>query len=181
MDLCRRVEETLGLHPATPSQFEVLAERIHYRTGTLISATTLKRLWGYLNEPLTPRRTTLDVLARCSGWPDYEAFLAGDTPELESGAVGTKVIRVERDLRRGDRIKVMWHPSRVCVIQYLGDGAWKVLAAEKTRLTQGDTFRCNMLISGEPMYLDDLSHNTSTGGLYVCGSRSGITFERVKE
>lgn len=179
-NLCHRVEETYGKQVMTPLQFEALAEDISRRMGKRLSPTTLKRLWGYLNEPMTPRRSTLDILAHFCGWEDYEDFTAGNSPEIDSGTVGTNVISVEKDMKRGDRIKLMWNPSRVCLIEYLGDMKWKVVESEGTRLAPGDTFGCALIISGEPLYLDNLMHGNARPGTYVCGRKSGVTFQRIK-
>ncbi len=174
--LCRRVEETLRLNASTPKHFERLAVMIFERTGTLLSPTTLKRLWGYLHESTTPRKTTLDVLAQCCGWRNYDDFVIGNVPEIESGFVGSKTINAEKDITKGEIVRLMWSPSRVCVIRYLGNSNWVVERSEGTRLAPGDTFRCPMIISGEPLYLDNVIHDGSRPGVYVCGRRNGIGF-----
>ena len=175
-DLRMRVEETYGKEVFTPLQFEALADDIMRRTGKLLSPTTLKRLWGYLKEVQTPRISTLDVLARYCGWRDYEDFLKGNVPDIESGNVGTNVISADKNVKRGERVKLMWPPSRVCVIEYLGERKWKVVASEGTRLAPGDTFCCALIVSGEPLYLDNLVHGDDRPGVYVCGRKSGVTY-----
>lgn len=177
-DICRKVEETSGFTPSTPKQFEKLADLIFSHTGRLLSPTTLKRIWGYIDEPLSTRRTTLDILANYCGWKDYDAFEKGNIPESESGPVGRNCINTERDMKRGDRIRLMWPPSRVCVIEYCGKGRWKVTEAEGTRLLPGDTFTAPLIVAGEPLYLSDLIHSGEKAGIYVCGRRSGIRFLR---
>jgi hypothetical protein len=53
----------------------------------------LKRIWGYLSEGVTPRRYTLDQLARFIGYDDFDAFSASletdKTPESDNSNVGT--------------------------------------------------------------------------------------------
>ena len=197
-DLCRRVEETTGITPSTAGMFEKLTVAVSERTGVLLSPTTLKRIWGYLKEDAVPRRTTLDVLARCCGWQDYTDFEAGNVPEIESGPVGGGTLRVDSDVKRGDRLRLRWAPARVCVIEYSGEGRWLVVESQGTRLKPGDTFCCRMIVSGEPLYLDDLRQASrrekespsrsagvtgmsgeSRGTVYVCGRRSGVNFERM--
>lgn len=175
-NLCRRVEETYGKVVLTPLQFEALAGDITHRMGERLSPTTLKRLWGYLNEPMTPRQSTLDILARYCGWNSYKAFMKGDKPEIESGSVGANVISVDKDMKCGERVKLMWQPSRVCIIEYLGGLKWMVVESEGTRLEPGDTFSCALIVSGEPLYLDNLVHADLKPGAYVCGRKSGISF-----
>lgn len=167
------------MKPVTAKHFERLSESVYGLTGVLLSPTTLKRLWGYLNENVTPRVATLDILARYCGWRDYQDFIGGDTPEIESGSVGASVLRADGDVARGSRVRLFWPPSRSCLIEYKGSLDWVVISSEGTRLQPGDTFRCPVIISGEPLYLDNLIHAGSRRGVYVCGRRSGVTFELV--
>lgn len=174
--LRRHVEIAADIAAATPKQFELLSERIHARTGEMLSPTTLKRLWNYLDETVTPRRSTLDLLARFCGWRDYSDFESGNRPEIESGNVGNSVIRSGEDITRGGRVRLFWSPARVCDIEYLGATEWKVVRSEGTRLKPDDRFSCPLIVSGEPLYLDRLVHEGNPPGVYVCGRKSGVRF-----
>ncbi len=79
--LRRAVERTLGRKMQTNKDFDCLADSIYEKTHAKISTTTLKRLWGYLSEGVTPRRYTLDQLAHFVGYDDFNAFCAS----LENG------------------------------------------------------------------------------------------------
>lgn len=177
--LCRQVEATAGETIETAKQFEDLSQKIFDRTGVLLSPTTLKRIWKYLDEPVNPRRSTLDVLARFCGWRDYSDFISGTVPEIESGNVGAYVIRAGKDIRPGERVRLFWRPGRVCDIEFIGGLEWKVIRSEGSRLTPGDFFSCALIVSGEPLYLDNLRHEGTVPGVYVCGSRTGITFRKL--
>ena len=84
--LRRKVEETFGQEIKTPKDFENLSLAVSDSTKNYISATTLKRMWGYLTEPVTPRKTTLDVLAQYVGYKDWDSFTQEetDTPSYAS-------------------------------------------------------------------------------------------------
>ena len=60
--LCKEIETALHRQMKTPKDFDFLKEKIYERLNILVSSTTLKRLWGYLDESVTPREKTLDVL-----------------------------------------------------------------------------------------------------------------------
>jgi len=79
--LRRAVERTLGRKMQTNKDFDCLADSIYEKTHAKISTTTLKRIWGYLSEGVTPRRYTLDQLARFIDFADFDAFSAS----LENG------------------------------------------------------------------------------------------------
>lgn len=172
-----RVESSANIAATTPMQFGRLSESIRRRTGVLLSPTTLKRMWGYIDEPVTPRLSTLDVLARFCGWNDYKDFVAGNIPEIESGNISTRSIRAGEDILTGGRVRLFWAPARMCEIEYEGDSGWVVIDSEGTRLKPGDRFLCPLIISGEPLYIDNLVKEGNRGGIYVCGRRAGITFE----
>lgn len=175
-ELCKRVEEMSRVPIVKSKDFEHLSMLIYERTGNLLSSTTLKRIWGYLKEDTSTRRSTLDILAQYCGWDTYEEFLSGNTPEIESGFIDVKVLNAIGDLRAGNIVKLMWLPASICEIKYLGDSQWEVLRSEGTRLVPGDTFRCSFIMSGEPLFLENVVHNGVKSGVYVCGRRTGVRF-----
>ena len=72
--LCERIEQVVGRKMRTPKDFDFLSGCIFETLHQNISATTLKRLWGYLSEPVTPRVSTLNLLAQFVGAENWEAF-----------------------------------------------------------------------------------------------------------
>jgi len=51
-----------------------------------------------------------------------------------------------------------------------------VMEAEKTKLSVGDTFKCDIFIEGEPLYLNNLVHEGRPPMVYVAGKKGGIRF-----
>ena len=180
-ELRSRVEDAANIKPLTARQFEILSDTIRKRTGVMLSPTTLKRLWGYLDEAVTPRRSTLDLLSQFCGWPDFASFVAGHSIEIESGNVGAAVVRADVDIAPGEELTLFWPPARMCRVKYVGRGSWEVEESEGTRLQPRDTFTCPMIVEGEPLYLDNLNHAGARHGVYVCGRKSGIRFERPRK
>ncbi len=74
--LRKAIERTIGKTLETNKDFESLSNSIYEKTHVSISTTTLKRIWGYLSESVTPRRYTLDQLARFLDYDDFDAFCA---------------------------------------------------------------------------------------------------------
>lgn len=93
--LRRAVERTLGRKMQTNKDFDCLSDSVYDQTHAKISTTTLKRIWGYLSEGVTPRRYTLDQLARFIGYDDFDAFCASletdNKPKSDSSNIGTEV------------------------------------------------------------------------------------------
>ena len=72
------IEERFGRKMLTPKDFEYLSAYIAEQQHETVSASTLKRLWGYIQTSSLPRRTTLDVLARLLDFADWDAFCLND-------------------------------------------------------------------------------------------------------
>lgn len=68
------MEKKAGRQMHTPKDFDFLSESIFETLHQKVSATTLKRLWGYLQESSAPRVSTLDLLAQYVGYADWESF-----------------------------------------------------------------------------------------------------------
>lgn len=177
--LRKDIEAALGHTLHTPRDFNILSKRIYARLHTMISATTLKRLWGYLNDGGQPRSNTLNILARFVGYHDWEEYHQNAMlPEgQQSDPVYSRRLSVKEELHPSDRVRLTWLPGRVCDIEYLGDLDFRVVASEKTRLHPGDTFQCSLVVEGEPLYLDHLIQEGRAPIAYVCGKKNGVGFE----
>ncbi|MFI3287884.1 MAG: hypothetical protein R3Y61_05330 [Rikenellaceae bacterium] len=73
-DLLRQVEQYHVRPIRTTVDFEALSTVIEHQTSERISASTLKRMWGYVNDRHSPRRYTLDVLSKYIGARDFGEF-----------------------------------------------------------------------------------------------------------
>lgn len=180
--LCKSIEMALGIKMNTPKDFDFLRGCIFSRLNVWVSTTTLKRIWGYLKDDVHPRQGTLDILARFIGFGDYENFLHSmdEGVGLQSSPVMSRRISVHDELKEGDRLRLFWQPNRVCELLYLGNLDFKVLSSSNTRLQAEDTFKCSLVIEGEPLYLDHLVQGGQPPTAYVCGKKSGVRFERLE-
>ena len=176
--LCKEIETALGRQMQTPKDFEFLKERIYARLHVLVSRTTLMRIWGYIEKDVQPRVSTLNILSQFLGYKDWESFQENTMlpKEQQSSPIMSRKLSAS-ELVRGDRLRLIWQPERVCDIEYLGDLNFRVIAAENTRLHVGDTFQCSLILEGEPLYIDNLKQGDQQPTAYVCGKKSGVYFE----
>ena len=180
--LCNDIEKSVGREMHTPSDFELLRERIYNRLHVLISSTTLKRIWGYLNDGVETRRGTFDILARFLGFRDYNHYEKEiDTyqDEIQSCPVLSRKLNVVEELIPGDKVRILWLPDRCCEVIYLGNQQFKVLHSCHTRIQPEDTFSCSLFIEGEPLFIDNLVQDNRAPVAYVCGKKLGIRFEKI--
>ena len=163
----------------SPKDFEFLSDVISNELNERISVSTLKRLWGYTRYLSSPTNSTLSTLCRLLGfrdWADYTEHRnsAGRNPSAE---VLSDRITVSTDLAEGDRVRLTWNPQRVCEVEYLGEGEFKVLSSQNTGVKAGDRFSCSLIVSGEPLWLSNLRHYGQAPVAYVCGKQGGVRFE----
>lgn len=177
--LCEEIEATLHKQIQTPKDFEFLRERIYARLHVLVSRTTLMRSWGYLDDGVTPRTNTLNILSHFLGYRDWEDYRQNTScPKApQSSPVMNRRLSVLTSLTRGERLRLIWQPDRICDVEYLGDLTFRVIASDNTRLHTGDTFQCSLIIEGEPLYIDNLTQGERPPIAYVCGKKSGVMFE----
>ena len=180
-NLRKEIEDALHQQLKTPKDFDLLRERIYARLHVFISRTTLMRIWGYVDEGVEPRKGTLDILVRFLGYQGWEEYYqnAQLPKEQQSCPVLNRRLSVAQALACGDRLRLIWQPNRVCDVEYLGDLNFRVIASQNTRLHEGDTFQCSLIIEGEPLYLDNLRQGNRPPIAYVCGKNSGVNFEFV--
>jgi hypothetical protein len=77
------IEGVIERKMKTPKDFEYLSECIFDKFHEKISPTTLKRLWGYLPESTTPRKSTLDILSMFVGYDNWKDFCKKNPIEEE--------------------------------------------------------------------------------------------------
>jgi hypothetical protein len=74
---CKTVEKSLDWGEGSSwsdHDFEKLGELIFQKTGTLLSITTLKRIWGRVKYNSSPTIATLNTMARFAGSEDWRTY-----------------------------------------------------------------------------------------------------------
>jgi hypothetical protein len=172
-ELLKRIEELTHIKPKSPSDFDQLSDIIWKSTHETLSASTLKRLWGYFKGVGTIRNSTLVILSKFLGFKGWDDFLAHLSQDNGSDPVLSPIVKTD-DLTVGDRITVSWKPNRRCTFRYLGNQQFIVEKAVNSKLKEGNTFRCNVFILGAPLYLTDLIQNQNAPVAFVAGKKDGL-------
>lgn len=173
--LRKDIEQHLGLTLHTPTDFQLLIQRIWNEQHTILSLSTIKRLWGYIDSSARPRISTLNTLSQFLGHTDWNAYLAALElrSETESDLFKGEGIS-SKDLAINDLVQVSWLPNRQCTFRYLGCNRFEVLESIHAKLQVGDTFETIAFIIGKPMYLDHIQRQDGTKASYVAGKRNGL-------
>ncbi len=173
--LLMQVESRFG-SVSHASDFANLSEDIENETSELVSSSTLKRLWGYVDYMSNPRIYTLDVLSRYIGYQDFGHFCAEihNDPQFVSGFLTGECLSAD-SLLEGEKIRVGWDPNRIVVLKYLGNNRFEVVSVQNASLLKGDRFVLPAIVKGFPMYIPHIERDGKTTPMYVAGYRSGIT------
>ena len=167
-------ERIYGRTVSTPSDFECLSLKIRKATGRNISVSTLKRIWGYVDYPHNPSNEILSVLSAYVGYKDWHDFNNAESVTDSSDFIGTDIVK-SSELTKGNRIRLMWKPDRICIVEYLGFSKFKVVEVLNCKLLEGDIFSCGVFAKGEPMICHEVRREgklLSEG--YVAGKTDGI-------
>lgn len=173
--LIERVGQQFGHTIATSTDFEILSLDIERDTGDHLSASTLKRLWGYVSLHPVPRIATLDILARYIGHKSFQDFCQ----QLRSGEsnpsdfFGTSCISV-KELREGERVRIGWAPDRLVEMRYLGNFEFVVEASRNSQLRAGDRFQLSDIISGCPLCISRILRNGKYTRPYIAAMKEGL-------
>ena len=68
------IEKMVGRKMVVPRDFAWLSEKVEERTQQRVSASTLRRFWGYVSEGVSASKFTKNVLANFLGYADFEEF-----------------------------------------------------------------------------------------------------------
>ena len=170
------VEESADHRIETSNDFIFLSGEIRGRLNENLSVSTLKRLWGYVDGYASVRPSTLDILARFVGFPDWETFVS-DYCEVEGVQSSHRVVGKSlyaKDLNIGAQMKIAWNPNRRCTLKHLGNSLFEVTESVNAKLKAGDRFLCQRFTLNQPLYVELLTKDGNTE-LFVMGNKGGLT------
>lgn len=174
------VEESIDHRVSTSNDFIYLAGVIQGRVKECISVTTLKRIWGYIDGYSNIRETTLNILAKFIGYPDYETFVSDycDKEAVHSSQRMYNEPLTCSDLSVGEKIEIQWNPGRMLHLKYLGNNQFEVIRSVKSKVKEKDTFYCHSFYLHQPCYLENLIQKNELPCNFVVGNKGGLTVIR---
>lgn len=161
----------------SPKDFEYLYNTIRERTNETIGLNTLRRMWGYVEGYPTVRESTLDVLSRFVGYPDWHTFVA-DYCGVEGNKSSYRIVSATlnaKELSADELVAIEWNPNRRLLLRHEGKGVFEVIEAKNSKIKKGDRFHCERFMIGQPLYIDNLIHEDLAPTLFVVGKQGGLT------
>lgn len=178
------VEKAIGHAVKTPADFDFLSDTLIKAGCGYVSATTLKRVWGYIHDAgpgYRPGNFTLRALCCFIGFSDFNSFLSGHANlDTQSETYLGNYIE-SRKLPLGSYISLTWAPNRRCTLHHIKETLFEVTEALHSKIKEGDMVECGCFTQNAPAYFSRVFRDGSTPMTYVAGSRSGIRFQILTE
>lgn len=144
-------------------------------TGQTLGTTTLKRMFGFVSGPANPRPSSLDIIARYLGYPDYN-LLAKDVGEDTDISDFRAVESIDSaDLEAGEQIQLTYHPNRVLVLTYIGENRYVVNESRGSKLLKGDKLMIAGFYVGFELLISDVERSGRHLGSYQAAKLGGLT------
>ena len=179
------VENRVNRRIVSPTDFDFLSLAILDAVKQPISATTLKRIWGYINDvgsSYNPERFTLCILAAFVGYRDIEDFIDNynsDDISVQSGNYFGETIK-QTEIAENALVELCWPPDRRCVLSRKNSKEFDVVQAVNTKLRVGDIVEFASLTQNAPAYFTKVARKgTYMTHTYVAGTRTGITYRII--
>ena len=175
--LLQAVEQDMHRSFTAPSDFKWLSQKIEQRTKEHLSATTLMRLWGYVPGG-TPRKVTLDIVARGIGYMGFDDFIQRQSPlspeaNAEEKSEAWETISHPAEAT-GKRHGGLWWGIAIVAACLVGVLLWKWLAQPPKPVYVTDLTQ----LSNAKQYLIHTKHG-KRGSLGVAGRHLATTYTQA--
>lgn len=176
IELLTSVENKYGQRLNTTSDFEEFSQHLSSLHNQHLSSSTLKRLWGYVNYPHSPRVHTLDALAQFVGYTHFEHFCESlkTTPAYNSSFISARQI-LSRELNLDCKLEIGWSPNRYLRLTYKGNSRFEVEESQNSKIQKGDIFETSYFVIGQPLSLPYILREGKYTLPFVAGRNGGLT------
>lgn len=181
-ELKMHVERRYGKVLATSTDFDRYSSHIKNKYHIDISPSTLKRLWGYVNDHHKPRVQTLNQLSQYIGYANYSDFISWLKTSTKYNSSFFNAVQVtSSDVKLGASIEIGWSPNRLVRLQSLGNSVFEVIQSINSKLCVGDRFMTGCFIKNQPLYLSYIDREGERTAPFVAGRNGGLTIINVLE
>ena len=168
-----KIQARLGQAVRYPKDCDRLADHITEVCQATLSASTLRRLMGFVNGMNEPRLYTLDVIAAYLGHKCWEELLASLQPGVGKPEPVIEKLDPEQ-VRNGQTIQLTYEPAKVIEIRKVG-GSLRVVTSNEKRLLVNDEVRFIQLKLHYPLTFTHHFREGNSLGKLQLATVSGIT------
>lgn len=174
-EILNRIRQAAGLDMTSSSDFETLAQAIRDKTGDSLGVNTLKRLFGFKTKRLEPRQSTMDIIARFLGKPNYKSLVRELGNDADT-SMFTPVDGIEvQNLKEGDLVRITYNPDRVFCLKYLGDFHFIVNEVNGSQnIKKGDILTITQILTGHRFVAAHVVRDNEDLGGYESAKENGV-------
>ena len=174
------VEQRYGRVLSTTTDFEEFSLVLDKTLSRSISPSTLKRIWGYVNDSHKTRKYTLDILAQYIGHNNFDDFVSWlKTSTRYNSSFFNACQLTSSELSCGEKVEIGWSPNRMLTLEYLGDSTFEVKDSRNSKLLPGDRFITGCFIMHQPLLLPFIIRNGENTSPFVAGRNGGLNIVRT--
>ena len=178
-ELKSQVEQKYGRTLSTTTDFEEFSLVLEKTLPQAISVSTLKRIWGYVNDSHKTRKYTLDILAHYVGFSNFDKFVSWlkKSTKYNSSFFNASQL-TSNELHPSEFVDIGWSPNRLVTLEFLGDSTFEVRESRNSKLAIGDRFVTGCFIMHQPLYLPYITRNGENTMPFVAGRNGGLNIIR---
>lgn len=180
VELLTLVQEKYQKPLRTTTDYEEFTLHLAKHSDIDVSPSTLKRLWGYVNDRHSPRKHTLDKLSQYLGYIHFDDFCQWlrKSSHYNSSFFSTKCVDAST-LSLGGYVQIGWAPNRLLMLKYQGHNEFEVVEAQASKLLVGDHFSAPFIYKNFPLYLPWIDRKGQRLSPFIAGRNGGITIVNV--
>lgn len=160
----------------TSTDFDEFSFYLKQQVNDVVSTSTLKRLWGYVNDSHLPRMRTLDILSRYVGHTNFKQFCNWlKTSNVYNSSFFSAYQVLTKDLGPGTELEIGWSPNRYLRLRYEGNDLFEVKESHQSKLLVGDRFEVVSFMMGQPLFLPYVWRSGERLSSFLAGRNGGLT------
>lgn len=177
----QEIKEKTGMKYDRAKDFSVLAEDIFIKTGRSIGITTLKRLFGTIEDQRDAIGYTMNTIAIYLGYPSWKAYMGQDTFDSEWGFDDDSFYIHLLD--PGDQLSVEYLNRKVgfTVIDHDGRKVLRVDSNHNSSLMPGDIICVYLLRVGSIIEAEKVIRGNSIGNYRTKGEVTKIEYKAARD
>jgi len=169
------LEDKFGQAIRYPKDCDALSTEISATCKQRISASTIKRLYGFIKGIEQPRVYTLDVISNYLGYTSWENLLMSLNKQNKPTRETIEHL-VPSQLKKNNVIEIGYEPHRMITLKYLGNNQFKIAHSNDNKLHQEDVIEFQSADLHYPLSINEIKRGEKNVGQYLAGSVSGVTF-----
>lgn len=179
--LLSAVEKKYGAPMRSTNDFNVLSAILKFEGRESLSSSTLKRLWNYVSQETTPRKATLDVLARFVGFKDFKDYRLSQLGAItdSSAFIDTTILSAD-DVEPNGVVTIGWEPNRIVRLSKVGDSLFEVQESINSKLHKGDLLQCSCFFKGLPLIIPSVKRGEERLPSFIAGKANGLNLLKAE-